>query len=131
MVRRDVVVDLFASMKRRGYRLYRHVIMEDVERRAEHLPKDGVPPEIMKLLPLDQLIEPIRMHKSATPVSTPQHVQEAAADLDVMRWNGIVLEQTSRKDEIDVNAQRNAALQNLLAKLKACPEPISRTELTR
>ena len=47
MVRRDVVVKRIASMKRRGHRAYRHVLMEDVERRAEHLPKDGVPPTLM------------------------------------------------------------------------------------
>ena len=55
MVRRDVVVKFIASMKRRGHRAYRHVIMEDVERCAEHVPKDGVPPEIIKFLPLDHL----------------------------------------------------------------------------
>ena len=49
MVRRDVVVKLIANMKRRGHRAYRHVIMEDVELRAEHLPKYGVPPEILNL----------------------------------------------------------------------------------
>ena len=49
MVRRDVVVKFIASMKRRGHRAYRHVIMDDVERRAEALPKDGVPLEIIKL----------------------------------------------------------------------------------
>ena len=49
MVRRDVVVKPIASMKRRGHRAYRHVIMEGVERRAEHLPKDGVAPASIKL----------------------------------------------------------------------------------
>ena len=49
MVRRDVVVKLIASTKRRGHRAHRHVIMDDVERRAQALPKDGVPPEIIKL----------------------------------------------------------------------------------
>ena len=52
MVRRDVVVKLIASMKRRGHRAYRHVLMEDVKRRAEHLPTYGVPPASIKLLPL-------------------------------------------------------------------------------
>ena len=30
--------------------------------------------------------------QSATPVPTPQSVQEAPADVDVMRWNAAVLE---------------------------------------
>ena len=93
MVRRDVVVKLIASMKRRGHRAYRHVIMDDVERRARVLPKDEVPPEIVKLLPLHQLLAEQHIQKSATPVSTPQSVQEAAAHLEVLRWNGVVLEQ--------------------------------------
>ena len=93
MVRRDVVVKLTASMKRQGHRAYRQLIMTDAERCAEHLPKDGVPPEIIKLLPLDQLLENNIQTKSATPVSKPQSVQEAAADMNVMRWNGVVLEQ--------------------------------------
>ena len=112
-------------MKRRGHRAYRHVIMDDVERRAQALPKDGVPREIIKLLLLDQLLEKKhQIQKSATFVSTPQSVKEAAARLDVLQWNGVVLEQR-RTDEIDVNAQCNAALQHRFAKLKTSPKPIS------
>ena len=33
------------------------------------------------------------MQTSATPVSTPQSVQDAVAGLDVMRWSGVVLEE--------------------------------------
>ena len=40
MVRCDVVVKLIASMKRRRHRVHRHVLMEDVKRRAEHVPTD-------------------------------------------------------------------------------------------
>ena len=84
MIRRDVVVKLIASMERRGHRAYRHVVMDDVERRVQVLPEDGVPLEILKLLSLDQLLEQLHIQKSATPVSTPQSVQEAAAHLDVL-----------------------------------------------
>ena len=51
-------------------------------------------------------------------------MQEAAANLEVMRWNGVVFEKSSQ-DEIDASAQCNAALQNLLAQLKTSPQPIS------
>ena len=87
-------------MKRRGHRAYRHVIMDYVERRAQALPKDGVPPEILKMLPLYQLLEHIQIQTSATPVSTPQSVQEAAAKFDVLRWNGVVLEERSIDEEM-------------------------------
>ena len=40
-----------------------------------------------------------------------------------MEWS--CLGTTSSRDEIDVNAQCNAALQHLLAKLKTSPKPIS------
>ena len=78
-------------MKRRGRRAYRHVEMDDVQRRAQDLPADGVPPEILKLLLLDQLLDKIQVQKSATPVPTPQSEQEAAANLDVLRVSGVVL----------------------------------------
>ena len=128
MVRRDVVVKLIASMKRRGHRAYKHVQMEQVRERAELLPQHGVPPEIIRLLPLDNLLDKIQMQKSATPVATPQSVEEAAATLDVLRPNGVVLEKSSQ-DEIDVNAQRNAALHNLLEKLKKSHVPKSSQHL--
>lgn len=128
VVRRDVVVQLIASMKKRGHRGYRHVCMDDVERRAQALPHEGVPPEIVKLLPLDQLLDKIQIQKSATPVATPQNENEAAATLDVTRMNGVVLEKSSQ-DEIDVNAQCNAALHNLLQQLKTSSKHLSLEQL--
>ena len=119
-VRRHVVVQLISSMKKRGHRGYKHVVMKEVRRRAHALPTDGVPPEIIKLLPLDKLLDKIQIQKSATPIPTPQNEHEAAANLDVTRINGVVLEKSSQ-EEIDVQAQCNAALQNLLRQLKATP----------
>ena len=92
VVRRDVVVQLIASMKKRGHRGYRHVCMDDVERRAQALPHEGVPPEIVKLLPLDQLLDNIKIQKRATPIATPHNEDEAAATLDVTRMSGVVFE---------------------------------------
>ena len=46
-VRRKVVVDLIEEMQRRGHSAYKHVDMEAVKKRAEALPVDDVPPEIM------------------------------------------------------------------------------------
>ena len=71
MVRRDVVVKLIASTKRRGHRAYRHVCMDAVKHRAQQLPTEGVAPESIRLLPLDKRLDNIQMHKSATPVATP------------------------------------------------------------
>ena len=97
--------------------------IEDVQSRAQALPEHGVPPEMIKLLPLDKLLDAIQIPKSATPIATPQNEEEAAANLAVTRTNGVVLEKSSQ-DEIDVNAQCNAALHNLLRQLKTSPETI-------
>ena len=43
---------------------------------AEALPKDAVPPEIIKYLPLDGLQDKIQMQKSATPVPIARQLQE-------------------------------------------------------
>ena len=69
VVRRDVVVQLIASMKKRGHRGYRHVCIDDVEGRAQVLPHDGVPPEIVKLLPLDNLLDNIQIQKKCNTCS--------------------------------------------------------------
>ena len=88
------------------------------------MPHEGVPPDIVKLLPLDQLLDKIKIQKSATPIATPHNEDEAAATLDVTRMNGVVLEK-SNQDEIDVNAQCNAALQNVLQQLKTSSKQLS------
>ena len=53
MVRRDVVVKLIAGMKRRGHRAYRHIDMAQAQAKAIDLLEQSVPPENIKLLPLD------------------------------------------------------------------------------
>ena len=63
IVRRDVVVHLILSMKKRGHRGYRNVSIEDAQSRAQALPENGVPPEIIKLLPLDKLLDNIKIKK--------------------------------------------------------------------
>ena len=57
IVRRDVVVQLILSMKQRGHRGDRKVSIEDVQSRAQALPENCVPPEMIKLLPLDKLLD--------------------------------------------------------------------------
>ena len=77
-VRRDIVVSLIETLQSRGHKSYKHVNMEEVRRNAEALPKDGVPPEVIKFLSLDDLQEKIQMQKSATPVPIARDLQELA-----------------------------------------------------
>eukprot|EP00959_Pyramimonas_sp_CCMP1952_P128315 2683048-Pyramimonas_sp.AAC.1 len=71
LVRRKVVVDLIQGAKARGHRAYRNVDMDEVRRKAMELPEEGVPPEVMRLVPLDDALEKIQMQKAATPVPRP------------------------------------------------------------
>ena len=68
MVRRHVVVSLIRMLNNRGRRAYRNIGMSKVEEKSLNLPENAVPPEIIKLLPLDGLLDKIQMQKSATPL---------------------------------------------------------------
>ena len=65
VVRRHIVVELIRTMKGRGHTAYKHVDMDHVERNANALPENDVPPEIIRLLPLDELQDKIQMQKKA------------------------------------------------------------------
>ena len=71
--------------------------MSAVKANAQHLVANAVPPAIIRCLPYDKLLDQIQVQKSATPVPTPQSEQEAAANLDVLRVNGVVLEQKQQR----------------------------------
>ena len=58
---------------------YNHIDMNEVIARASALPEHDVPPEIVRLLPLDKLQDKLEVQKSATPVPTPASVEEACA----------------------------------------------------
>ena len=63
LVRRHIVVELIRTMKERGHTAYKHVNMEDVQRNANALPENDVPPAIILLLPLDELQDKIQIQK--------------------------------------------------------------------
>ena len=62
-------------------------------------------------------MENIKIQKSATPIATPTNVQEAADGFHCIKPSVLVLEKRG-SDEMDVNAQRNAALHTWLQKHK-------------
>ena len=75
-----------------------------------------MPPEIVRLLPLDKLQDKIEVQKSATPAPTPAGVEQACALSETKRINAVVNEK-SCQDEEDMHAQQNAVLQNFMDKL--------------
>ena len=116
LVRRKVVVGLIEGAKARGHRAYRNVDMDDVRKRAMGLPEEGVPAEIMRLVPLDDALDKIQMQKAATPVPRPDGVQEAAEVLESTKTNAVVCEKSSF-DEGDINAQRIEAVRTFVQRL--------------
>ena len=96
-VRRSIVVSLIQGAKERGHRAYVHLDMSEVTRKAQALPENGVPPEIRKLVPLDNSLDKIQMQKAATPVPMPNGLEDAAALLDSTKPNGVVLERAAWK----------------------------------
>ena len=90
--------------------------MNEVIAKASALPEHDVPSEVVRLLPLDKLQGNIELQKSATPVPTPASVEEACALLETKNIIAVVNE-TRCQDEVDIHAQQNGVLQNLMDKL--------------
>ena len=122
MVRRSVVVKLIEIMKKCGHRAYTHIDVNEVIAKASALPEHYVPPEIVRLLPLDKLHDKIGVHKSATPAPTPASVEEACALLETKNIYAVVNE-NSCQDGVDRNAQHNAVPQKLMDMFKAIQTP--------
>ena len=84
---------------------------------ARALPKDDVPPEVIKFLSLDDLQDKIQMQKSATPVPIARDLQEVSDHFKVLKPNAVVSEKSTR-DEFDVNAQQVETIQNLATQIR-------------
>ena len=96
-VRRRIVVKLIYDAKARGQRGYRNADMAAVEQKASRLPENGIPPEIVKLLPHDKDLDKVMVQKAACPVAGRCEVEEAAASMDRMKPNAVVLKRGQRR----------------------------------
>ena len=78
--------------------------------RAQLLPKNGVPPEVIRCLNLDDNLDKLHVQKAATPVEGRHEAwNEAAAHaLQMQRPNAVVMERSSFP-EADTNKSRAAA----------------------
>ena len=65
-VDRDKVVRVILAAKARGHRSYARVDEARVREKAEKLPKQGVPPELLVLLPTDNMQDKLQMQKATT-----------------------------------------------------------------
>ena len=114
---REKVVRLILSIKRRGHRAYVHLDEEVVRSRAEKLPADGVPPELITLLPNDNSYDKLRMQKPATPVEAMDRTGAVAAkNLSDQRPLAVVLERSST-EQADAQIRQNTGLHTFLTRL--------------
>ena len=93
-VRRHVVITLIEELKRRGHSAYANVDLEDVKKRAQALPENDIPPEIVRLLPLDNAHDKLQPNKNATPVRREGRLDEVLKNLSVLRMSAVVYEKT-------------------------------------
>ena len=112
-VRRSVVLELLRAAKERGHPAYATVNLDAAAARAQKLPEDGVPPEIVALLPHDNDLDDVQRQKAATPVREYLSVEEVHAEFAAMcKPNAVVNERTSAGFG-DENAQQVSALCDL------------------
>ena len=116
VVRRRVVVGLIAAMVARSHPAYQGLDMAVVATRAEMLPENDVPAEIIALLDNDGSLDQVLRQKAATPVNDHMTAEEARREFGhMLKPNAIVLEKTSAGCQ-DVNAQHVSALEEVVAR---------------
>ena len=122
-VRRSVVVKLITDAKARGHRAYTKVDLAAMRQKAQELPEDGVPPEIIKLLPHDNDLDKVMVQKAACPVVGRGDVEAAAVCMGRVKPNAVVMEK-SGCDETDLNTERVAALRYLATRMGEPQQPV-------
>ena len=116
VVRRRVVVGLIAAMVARSHPAYQGIDMAVVETRAEMLPDNDVPAEIIALPDNDGSLDQVLRQKAATPVNDQMTAEEARREFGhMLKPNAVVLEKTSAGCQ-DVNAQHVSALEEIVAR---------------
>ena len=114
-VRRDVVLELLEEARKRAHPAYMQLNMLEARARAEELPEDGVPPEIIALLGYDNDLDNIQRQKAATPVRESMSAEELEKDFaSTLKPNAVVGERTSA-GMCDTNADKVLALRQLAA----------------
>ena len=68
LVRRVVVLQLIQGAKNRGHRAYANVNMENARAKAQALPENGVPPELIHIIPHADHLDKVVVQKAGTPV---------------------------------------------------------------
>ena len=114
VVRRHVVVGLIAAMVSRGHPAYKGVDMDAVTLRAEQLPEDGVPAEIVALFANDGTLAQVQRQKAATPVNDAMTEEQVEREFTrFLKPNAVVLEKSSAGFH-DINARHVSAMEDIV-----------------
>ena len=98
------------DMKNRGHRAYVNVDIGAMEKKAQQLPEDGVPLEIIRSLGHDNHLDKVNIQKNAATVDKATNdLNEVARNLARQAPNAVTMEKTST-DEVDVNYLHHNAL---------------------
>ena len=127
-VRREVVVALILGAKARGHRAYQHLDETSVRAKAQKLPVDGVPPELLHGLPDDKSLDNMQIPKQRHPWKGMHNDLERARDsFREQRPLAVVLE-GSANDAMDISMRRVHALNQLTRDFGGGPDGIQRCD---
>ena len=122
-VRRAVVVRLIEDAVARGHPAFQGIQMEQMYSEAKALPEDGVPDEVVAMLPYDEDLNCIMRQKAATPVRQEMCADDLAEEMKSMAKPNAVVGERTRVGMADVNAQHVSALQATAARSQG-PESV-------
>ena len=114
VIRRQVVIGLIAAMVSRGHPAYKAVDMAAVMQRAEQLPEDDVPAEIVALFANDGTLTQVQRQKAATPVNEAMTEKQLEREFSrLLKPNAVVLEKSSAGFH-DINARHVSAMEDIV-----------------
>ena len=111
-----MVISLNENAHDRRHRAYTYLDLEKMRKKALEFPSHGVPEQILKLLPHDNLLHKIQVQKAATLVAGLSKLEDVGKQMSYIRPNGVVLEQSTH-DAVDINAQQISALTHFAHRL--------------
>ena len=113
VVRRHVVVDLILGALARGHRGYQHLNSESVKLRAQSLPVNGVPAEVVAVMSNDEQLGHIKRSKAAAPVAEEQPLADVLAEFTCSMKPNAVVNEKSVTGHGDHEAMTKAALHHI------------------
>lgn len=111
----QVVIDLIFDMRRAGHPLFTRLEAEEVRRRAASLPENGVPPEVLTELPLDESCEKLQPQKAAMPQDGFLDMRAAGDNFAAQRPRAAVSEGCANEDPTQTYQQAVKDLKDALA----------------